>query len=788
MTSRPAMTTPHSDDARRLKALHGLLLSEEIEVDFQAELKRFADLAAVAFKMPVTMVSALEESTLRVLGSHGITATELPAEHSFCRTAVLNNEALLIPDTLAEPCWADNPNVTGSLGLRFYAGVPLRADDGVAVGTLCLLDTKTRPDFSDGSMRLLQQWGQMIGRELHLRVRRRALLIERELFAQGPLAAVLWEPEKRHLTFHSANLSEAIGQSAAAELARGIPFEQIIHIADRHDFRAVMRSHVEHPVRRVELSYRLTPDRGPERWVRQISWGEPRLRDGELQIRGYLFDETRSKQLESRTAAARERLMLAVESAQLGTFELDLVNQQRVMNPRAAEMIGFRPEETDTHFDFWTSRIHPTDLADVEVQIERHKLGGLRAGLNSMEYRVRHRDGHYIWVQSFSRVSQMSPAGEHLRVVGTLLDITQRKREELTRNRQRGLLDVLNQAQSSFLLTRNMYEAFNSLFQPLLKLTDSRFGFIGIVGRDPDGRQYLDLPATSDLSWNERTRQMYAEMADGRKSMRFYDLDNLFGYVVTHGQVVCTNDPGSHRASKGVPTGHPPLENFLGMPINFNGQVTGMIGLANAPEGYDADLVAALQPLSVALAALIHARELESQRQQAAAELERLATTDELTGLVNRRYFFEQARAALSRADRDKLPLTLALLDLDHFKQVNDRYGHAGGDAVLRHFAVLASAALRSTDVLARIGGEEFAVLMHDTDGPGAAVVLERVRAAVEQTVMPFEGQDLTVRLSGGWAVVGPSCQRIEELLAQADAALYRAKTEGRNRVLSAHV
>lgn len=787
MTSRPASTTTNRDDPRRLKALHGLLLSDEIEAEFQAELKRFADLAAVAFKMPLAMVSALEESTLRVLGSHGITATALPAEHSFCRTAVLNNEPLLIPDTLAEECWADNPNVTGNLRVRFYAGVPLRADDGVAVGTLCLLDTQTRPDFSDGSMRLLQHWAELIGRELHHRVRRRALLIERELFAQGPLAAVLWEPEKRHLTFHSANLSEAIGPSAAAELERGTPFEQIIHTADRQDFRAVMRSHVDHPVRRVELSYRLTPDRGPERWVRQISWGEPNLNGGELLIRGYLFDETRPKQLENRTTAARERLMLAVESAQLGTFEMDLVTQQRVMNQRAAEMIGFRPEEMDTHFDFWTSRIHPSDLAEVESQIERHERGGLQAGLNSMEYRVRHRDGRYIWVQSFFRVSQISPAGEHLRLVGTLLDITHRKREELMRNRQRGLLDVLNQAQSSFLLTRNMYEAFNSLFQPLLKLTDSHFGFIGIVGRDVDGRKYLDLPATSDLSWNERTRQMFAEMADGRKSMRFYDLDNLFGHVVTSGQVVCTNEPGSHRASKGVPAGHPPVENFLGMPISFNGQVTGMIALANSPEGYDADLVTALQPLSVALAALIHARELESQRQQAAKELERLATTDELTGLINRRHFLELARTALARGDRDGLPLTLALLDLDHFKQFNDRYGHAGGDAVLRHFAVLASAALRGTDVLARIGGEEFAVLMHDTDGPGAAVVLERLRAAVEQTALSFEGQDLTVRLSGGWAVVGPSRPRIEELMAQADAALYRAKTGGRNRVLSAH-
>jgi methyl-accepting chemotaxis protein len=275
-------------------------------------------------------------------------------------------------------------------------------------------------------------------------------------------------------------------------------------------------------------------------------------------------------------------------------------------------------------------------------------------------------------------------------------------------------------------------------------------------------------------------------MAGGRRSMRFYDLDNLFGHVVTSGQVVCTNEPGSHPASKGLPPGHPTIDSFLGIPISFNGQVTGMIGLANAPEGYDADLAAALQPLSVALAALIHARELEVERQKTAEELERLATTDELTGLFNRRHFLEQARAALARAERDKLPLSLALLDLDHFKQINDRYGHAGGDAVLRHFSALAATKLRGTDVLARIGGEEFAVLMHNTDAEGAALVLERLRSAIEQSVLEFEGHELKVRVSVGWVLVGSPPERIEELLASADAALYRAKSEGRNRVISA--
>lgn len=159
-----------------------------------------------------------------------------------------------------------------------------------------------------------------------------------------------------------------------------------------------------------------------------------------------------------------------------------------------------------------------------------------------------------------------------------------------------------------------------------------------------------------------------------------------------------------------------------------------------------------------------------------------LATTDCLTGLVNRRAFFEQAEAARLFALRLRKPLALVMLDIDHFKQINDRHGHAVGDDALRVFAATARGTLREHDIMGRLGGEEFAIALPGTDLDGALQAAERLRAAV--TAMPLatsEGEH-TMTVSAGVAVLDPN-EPLTAALARADHALYAAKAGGRNRV-----
>jgi diguanylate cyclase (GGDEF)-like protein len=164
-------------------------------------------------------------------------------------------------------------------------------------------------------------------------------------------------------------------------------------------------------------------------------------------------------------------------------------------------------------------------------------------------------------------------------------------------------------------------------------------------------------------------------------------------------------------------------------------------------------------------------------------QLAAFANQDALTGLPNRRRTAERASEALERAADSGTSLTAALIDLDHFKLINDRCGHAGGDQVLRDFARIAREDLRDTDTLGRWGGEEFLLVMPDTTLDVALSVVERLRARALTIALPGAKTDLRVSLSAGLATNEADVNTLDGLVARADAALYRAKHEGRNLV-----
>lgn len=161
--------------------------------------------------------------------------------------------------------------------------------------------------------------------------------------------------------------------------------------------------------------------------------------------------------------------------------------------------------------------------------------------------------------------------------------------------------------------------------------------------------------------------------------------------------------------------------------------------------------------------------------------LEQLALSDSLTGLANRRRFFEQASAEVVRAQRYRHPLSVQMFDLDHFKLINDRFGHIAGDNVLRAIADVLRANLRRNDLAARIGGEEFAVLLPETDVDAAECHAERLRQAIASYRFGADLPDITVSVGVSCLETGETT--IEAVLLRADKALYRAKMAGRDRV-----
>lgn len=166
--------------------------------------------------------------------------------------------------------------------------------------------------------------------------------------------------------------------------------------------------------------------------------------------------------------------------------------------------------------------------------------------------------------------------------------------------------------------------------------------------------------------------------------------------------------------------------------------------------------------------------------------LKSMAYGDSLTGLANRRATVMRFEEEASLARRTQAPFTVMLFDIDFFKKVNDTYGHQAGDAVLKHVAAILTAAKRQEDLLGRVGGEEFVLLLANTGMEGAKVIAERMRELVADALLQYEGKRIAVTISGGLAEFPEDGGGWDRIFSKADERLYRAKAEGRNRIAAA--
>ena len=164
-------------------------------------------------------------------------------------------------------------------------------------------------------------------------------------------------------------------------------------------------------------------------------------------------------------------------------------------------------------------------------------------------------------------------------------------------------------------------------------------------------------------------------------------------------------------------------------------------------------------------------------------EIYRLTTVDGLTQIYNKRYFMETLERELSRSQRYRRELSLIMFDIDHFKQINDTFGHLAGDYVLKQLASVIKTKIRREDMMARFGGEEFAIVLPEIDNTGALTFAEKIRRLCESTRFRFEEADMDVRISIGVASAQPEESDPNEFIKRADTLLYEAKRTGRNRV-----
>lgn len=438
-----------------------------------------------------------------------------------------------------------------------------------------------------------------------------------------------------------------------------------------------------------------------------------------------LIDITERKRLEERLRASAERWELALEAAGDGVWDWSVQTGEMIFSRRFAQLLGFAEHEYGSHVEDWISRMHPDDKPHVMIALQDHLAGKTLSFFG--EHRARCKDGSWKWVLSRGAVVRRSEDGKALRMVGRDVDISERKKME---------------------------EALAASTQFQQAVFDSLSAHIAVLDRNGSIVQ-------TNAAWRKYGVDHGHGQAAGLIGAKYLDfLDGVTG-----------NDPEIHQAaSTGIASvieggvSDFQLQRPFFAPADrrwFNMQVTPMRDVEGRVVVSHEDVTR------------LKATELENYR---------LLKTDALTGALSRTHFLDLAEQELARSTRYKLPLMVLMLDLDHLKLINERHGHAMGDAVLQSLVRNLREVLREPDLIGRMGGEEFAVLLPNTALAGGRALAERIVTMVR--ACPVEADDECI----GYTVsIGGACLSDESsfpaLLKQADAALSRAQSAGRDRL-----
>lgn len=438
-----------------------------------------------------------------------------------------------------------------------------------------------------------------------------------------------------------------------------------------------------------------------------------------------LTDITERKQFEEKLRISEARWKLALDAAGDGVWAWNVQTGQVVFSSRFAQLLGYTKKELGRSMENWNGRIHPDDRPQVVAAYQAH-LSDKTASFSS-EHRTQCKDGSWKWVLSRGAIVNRSDDGRALRMIGTYADITNQKQTEEA-------LRVSVQIQQA---------VFNSLSAQLAVL-------------DRDG-----IVIQTNSAW--RTYALGHAVPGAPEFVGgcyFHYLDCMTGQ----------HQPTLRAALAGIAAVASGEAQRYQLPQPF---------FAPDDQRWFNMTVTAVQDEQERI---VVSHEDVTQLKLAELASMALANSDTLTGALSRRRFLNLAEQELARAARYKLPLMVLMMDLDNFKCINDRHGHAAGDLVLQGFVRTVSDVLRESDLIGRLGGEEFAVLLPNTASEGGTALAQRIVESVRASPIEVAGEHIayTVSIGGGYLSTETS---FAALLSRADAALFQAKRAGRDRL-----
>lgn len=422
-------------------------------------------------------------------------------------------------------------------------------------------------------------------------------------------------------------------------------------------------------------------------------------------------------------SSMESQLNVAQRLAKVGSWELDWPTQQLRWSDETYRIFELDPAKFGANYQAFLQAVHPDDRQRVDEAYAQAVRDGAPYDI---EHRLQMADGRIKYVHE-SCETVYSPDGTPLRSIGTVQDVTERVEQAIALHRSREHLRTVADYTYD-------WEYWRSPAGDMVYVSPS---CLRVTGYGPD--EFLSDPKLMLRIVHPDDRELVAQHLGDETAESQAVLD--FRVVHRNGATVWI----SHACQ--------PVKDERGRSLGRRAS--------------NRDI---------------------TERKVLEQELQRQATMDYLTGIANRRYFIERCAQELARSRRHGRPFALIMIDVDLFKQVNDRFGHGEGDRALQFLVERCQAALRQADVLGRLGGEEFAVLLAETDLAGGLAVAERMRRDIAaQQCLSQAGEPIALTVSIGVTAVAAGAQlALDDVLSQADRALYAAKALGRNRVCTA--
>ena len=445
-------------------------------------------------------------------------------------------------------------------------------------------------------------------------------------------------------------------------------------------------------------------------------------------------------------------------------------------NQAFAKIMGYKSPEEILQIQSIVSLIAPHEhdelLIDQKARKENHSIPDYYI------FDAHRKDGSIIILQQF--LTTIIWGGKPA-ILCTISDITERRKID---NIQEARLRIVEFAEKNPLDALMQYA-----MDEMCTLTNSPIGFFHYV--EPD-QQKLTLQA-----WSTFTLE---RMCTAEGKGHHYDIDEAGVWVdcVREGRPIIHNDYANLSHRKGLPDGHTPVIREMVIPLIRDENIVAILGVGNKEQNYnEADVTYALQ-LADLIWDITERKRAEQALKQMNRELtERIgeieglqailreqAIRDALTGLFNRRYLHETLEREIARANRRGDEVSLMLLDIDHFKRINDTYGHAAGDEILRSLSIIISVNIRREDIPCRYGGEEFVIVMPNAPLHIAEKRADTLHKKINALQVDFDGQKLGITVSLGIAAFPQHGITGDEVLRCADRALYEAKQAGRNCII----